>query len=157
MPFDIFVFSTANPVGGAIGQLLSPLPGNTRHSVRLSFKPVIGTGSLTNTPCPAYVKILILAIISTASIPFVFLIGEAPPVPPSRSHPFLCTHFLSLTLLSNSVLWFEENTFFTFSPPRPARLTHVLLRYGRVYDHPRTRGLLYHYACVWSTRGKVRS
>jgi len=46
-------------VGGALGQLISPLPGNTRHSI------------------------LILAIISTAAIPFVFLIGEAPPTPPT--------------------------------------------------------------------------
>jgi hypothetical protein len=53
------LISVANPVGGAIGQLLSPIPGNTRHSI------------------------LILGIISTVAIPFVFLIGEAPPIAPT--------------------------------------------------------------------------
>jgi len=53
------LIAVSNPVGGAIGQILSPIPGNTRHSI------------------------LILAIISTAAVPFVFMIGEAPPIPPT--------------------------------------------------------------------------
>ncbi|KAG6813389.1 hypothetical protein H0H92_011655 [Tricholoma furcatifolium] len=54
----VFSQDTANPVGGAIGQLISPLVGSTRHSI------------------------LVLGILSTAVIPFVFCVGSAPPVPP---------------------------------------------------------------------------
>ncbi|KAG5647055.1 hypothetical protein DXG03_001425 [Asterophora parasitica] len=53
------VAAIANPVGGAVGQLLSPLVGDTRQSI------------------------LVLGILSTAVIPFVFLIGKAPPTPPT--------------------------------------------------------------------------
>jgi len=76
------IISVANPVGGAIGQLLSPIPGNTRHSI------------------------LILGIISTASIPFVFLIGEAPPIAPtyagSRKPESLLSLLRSMLGLHNS-------------------------------------------------------
>ncbi|KAF7428316.1 hypothetical protein PC9H_007537 [Pleurotus ostreatus] len=51
----------SNPVGGAVGQLLSPLVGDTRQSI------------------------LVLAIITSAAIPFVLLIGAAPPTPPTFS------------------------------------------------------------------------
>jgi FLVCR family MFS transporter 7 len=53
------VMSITAPVGGAIGQLLSPLAGDTRHSI------------------------LVLAIISTAACPALFLIGGKPPTPPT--------------------------------------------------------------------------
>ncbi|KAF5380571.1 hypothetical protein D9615_004653 [Tricholomella constricta] len=53
------IVAIANPVGGAIGQLLSPLVGDTRQSI------------------------LVLGILSTAVIPFVLLIGRAPPTPPT--------------------------------------------------------------------------
>ncbi|EIM82916.1 MFS general substrate transporter [Stereum hirsutum FP-91666 SS1] len=53
------IISIANPIGGALGQLLSPSVGDTRQSI------------------------LVLAIICTAVIPVVFMIFEAPPVPPT--------------------------------------------------------------------------
>lgn len=53
------IISIANPVGGALGQLISPMPTDTRLSI------------------------LILGIISTASTPFIFLIKEAPPIAPT--------------------------------------------------------------------------
>ncbi|THH16733.1 hypothetical protein EW146_g3954 [Bondarzewia mesenterica] len=55
------LIAIANPIGGAIGQLISPVLGNVRHSI------------------------LILGIISTAVTPMVFLILEKPPVPPTYS------------------------------------------------------------------------
>lgn len=63
------IIAISNPIGGAIGQLLSPLVGDTQQSI------------------------LVLGIISTAATPFVFLIRSAPPTPPtyaaSRSPPSL--------------------------------------------------------------------
>ncbi|KAG1732245.1 major facilitator superfamily domain-containing protein [Suillus paluster] len=53
------VIAIANPIGGALGQLLSPLVGTARHSV------------------------LVLAIISTAVAPALFLIESEPPTPPT--------------------------------------------------------------------------
>ncbi|KAJ7647381.1 major facilitator superfamily domain-containing protein [Roridomyces roridus] len=55
------IVAIANPVGGAIGQLLSPIVGNTRQSI------------------------LVLAIISSAAAPFLLLINSAPPTPPTYS------------------------------------------------------------------------
>jgi len=71
------IVGIANPVGNALGQLLSPLLGTTRESI------------------------LILAIISTAVTPLTFLVGEAPPTPPtyaaSKKHQ-------SLTSLGRAML-----------------------------------------------------
>ncbi|KAG1775430.1 MFS general substrate transporter [Suillus placidus] len=53
------VIAVANPVGGAIGQLLSPLVGTARQSI------------------------LVLAIISTVVTPALFLIESEPPSPPT--------------------------------------------------------------------------
>ncbi|THH29307.1 hypothetical protein EUX98_g4887 [Antrodiella citrinella] len=53
------ILSIANPVGGAIAQILSPVFSNTRLSI------------------------LYLGVISTAATPFVCLIGEKPPTPPT--------------------------------------------------------------------------
>ncbi|KAI0256395.1 MFS general substrate transporter [Lactifluus subvellereus] len=55
------IISIANPIGGAIGQLLSPIFSDTRKSI------------------------LVLAIMSTVVVPLAFLILEAPPTPPSYS------------------------------------------------------------------------
>ncbi|KAJ7783079.1 major facilitator superfamily domain-containing protein [Mycena metata] len=55
------ILSIANPVGGALGQLLSPIVGDTRQSI------------------------LVLGIMSTVAAPFVFLISAAPPTPPTYS------------------------------------------------------------------------
>jgi len=55
------IISIANPIGGALGQLLSPMFSDTRKSI------------------------LVLAIMSTAVVPINFLIPEAPPTPPSYS------------------------------------------------------------------------
>jgi len=50
---------SANPVGGALGQLISPIAGDARQSV------------------------LILGIICTVIALLVFLVQSAPPTPPS--------------------------------------------------------------------------
>ncbi|KAJ3975765.1 major facilitator superfamily domain-containing protein [Lentinula raphanica] len=63
------IIAIANPVGSAIGQLLSPLVGGTRQSI------------------------LVLAIISTAVIPFVFLIQSQPPTPPTYAASMPPTSF----------------------------------------------------------------
>ncbi|KAI0320777.1 MFS general substrate transporter [Amylostereum chailletii] len=55
------IISIANPIGGALGQLFSPLFSDTRQSI------------------------LVLGIIATAVTPFVFLVLEAPPTPPTFS------------------------------------------------------------------------
>ncbi|KAJ7262229.1 major facilitator superfamily domain-containing protein [Mycena haematopus] len=55
------ILSIANPIGGALGQLLSPIVGNTRQSI------------------------LVLGIMSSVAAPFVFLISVAPPTPPTYS------------------------------------------------------------------------
>ncbi|KAJ7358488.1 major facilitator superfamily domain-containing protein [Mycena albidolilacea] len=54
------ILSIANPIGGALGQLISPI-GSTRHSI------------------------LVLAIIASVGAPFVLLVGAAPPTPPTYS------------------------------------------------------------------------
>lgn len=53
------IISIANPFGTALGQLLSPMVGDTRKSI------------------------LFLGIISSAALPFVLLIPKAPPTPPT--------------------------------------------------------------------------
>ncbi|KAJ7703249.1 major facilitator superfamily domain-containing protein [Mycena rosella] len=55
------IVAIANPIGGALGQLLSPIVGDTRQSI------------------------LILGIMSTVAAPFVFMINAAPPTPPTYS------------------------------------------------------------------------
>ncbi|KAI0043663.1 MFS general substrate transporter [Auriscalpium vulgare] len=55
------IMSIANPIGGALGQLISPAFTDTRKSI------------------------LALGIISTAVTPAVFLVLEAPPTPPTYS------------------------------------------------------------------------
>ncbi|KAF8650442.1 hypothetical protein AX16_005245 [Volvariella volvacea WC 439] len=55
------VIAISNPIGGAIGQIISPLAGSTQKSI------------------------LILGILSTASLPLVLLIGRAPPQPPTHA------------------------------------------------------------------------
>ncbi|THU99971.1 MFS general substrate transporter [Dendrothele bispora CBS 962.96] len=53
------ILAIANPVGSALGQLISPLVDTTKDSI------------------------LVLGIIGTAATPFVFLIQSAPPTPPT--------------------------------------------------------------------------
>ncbi|KAL9711460.1 hypothetical protein Ac2012v2_004531 [Leucoagaricus gongylophorus] len=53
------IVAISNPIGGAVGQLISPLIGNARRSI------------------------LVLGIVSTAVTPLIFLIGNAPPTPPT--------------------------------------------------------------------------
>jgi len=60
------IMSIANPFGGALGQVISPLVGTPRQSI------------------------LVLAIICAAGTPLAFLIRDRPPTPPSlagASHP----------------------------------------------------------------------
>jgi len=66
------VMSIANPVGGAIAQILSPLFSTTR------------------------VSILYLGVISTVATPFVFMIGEKPPTPPTYAAAQANPSFMSL-------------------------------------------------------------
>ncbi|KZT69101.1 MFS general substrate transporter [Daedalea quercina L-15889] len=53
------LMAVANPIGSALGQLISPLVGTPRDSI------------------------LVLAIISTAVTPLIFLVNDAPPAPPT--------------------------------------------------------------------------
>ncbi|KAF9010646.1 major facilitator superfamily domain-containing protein [Cyathus striatus] len=71
------VIAISNPVGGALGQLLSPIVGNTRQSV------------------------LVLGIMATAVTPFIFLIRSAPPSPPTYagSKPSPSLHSLLRAML----------------------------------------------------------
>ncbi|KAJ7346561.1 major facilitator superfamily domain-containing protein [Mycena albidolilacea] len=66
------ILAIANPVGGALGQLLSPIVGNTRQSI------------------------LVLGIMSSVAAPFVFLISAAPPTPPTYSASKKAPGILSL-------------------------------------------------------------
>ncbi|KAF8514456.1 MFS general substrate transporter [Hysterangium stoloniferum] len=53
------IIAIANPIGGAIGQLISPLVGTPRMSI------------------------LILGVITSCSVPVSFLVSSAPPTPPT--------------------------------------------------------------------------
>jgi FLVCR family MFS transporter 7 len=66
------VVAIANPIGGALGQLLSPIVGDTRQSI------------------------LILGIMSTVAAPFVLMISAAPPTPPTYSASKKAPGLLSL-------------------------------------------------------------
>ncbi|KAJ7680271.1 major facilitator superfamily domain-containing protein [Mycena polygramma] len=66
------VVAIANPIGGALGQLLSPIVGDTRQSI------------------------LVLGIMSTVAAPFVFMISAAPPTPPTYSASKKAPGLLSL-------------------------------------------------------------
>ncbi|KNZ75045.1 Major facilitator superfamily domain-containing protein 7, partial [Termitomyces sp. J132] len=55
------IVAIANPIGGAVGQLVSPL---------VAVKYCLS-------------KILVLGILSTAVTPFIFLVGSVPPTPPT--------------------------------------------------------------------------
>ncbi|KAF8212680.1 hypothetical protein K438DRAFT_1957299 [Mycena galopus ATCC 62051] len=66
------VLSIVNPIGGALGQLLSPNVGDTKQSI------------------------LVLGIMSSAAAPFVFLISAAPPTPPTYSASKKAPGLLSL-------------------------------------------------------------
>jgi FLVCR family MFS transporter 7 len=65
------------PVGGAIGQIISPLVQPTRLSVSAYERPAIHQ----TVNCQ---QILVLGIVSTAVLPAIFLISDAPPTPPSK-------------------------------------------------------------------------
>ncbi|KAI9569600.1 MFS general substrate transporter [Boletus coccyginus] len=85
------LIAIANPIGGAIGQLLSPLVGSVRQSV------------------------LILAIISTAAIPAVLFIADAPPTPPTyagskppHSLKSLCRAVLGWSVPQDASMTFHE-------------------------------------------------
>ncbi|TFK54532.1 MFS general substrate transporter [Heliocybe sulcata] len=53
------ILAIANPIGGALGQLISPIVGSTRQSI------------------------LVLGIINTVVVPAALFIGNAPPTPPT--------------------------------------------------------------------------
>ncbi|EED83514.1 predicted protein, partial [Postia placenta Mad-698-R] len=55
------LMSIANPIGNALGQLISPLVGTPRESI------------------------LVMGIIFSAATPFVFIISDTPPTPPTHS------------------------------------------------------------------------
>jgi len=74
---NVSLISLGYPIGGAIGQLISPLVGDSRRSVSSFFTLIIQCR-------PERTQILVLGIISTAVVPAVFLIGAAPPSPPSQ-------------------------------------------------------------------------
>jgi len=85
------IIAISNPFGGALGQLLSPLVGSTRQSI------------------------LVLGLMSTVVTPFVFLIGKAPPVPPtyaaskeSLSLISLCRSMLGMKVEPEAYMSFRE-------------------------------------------------
>ncbi|KAI5123266.1 hypothetical protein M0805_001355 [Coniferiporia weirii] len=65
------LMSISNPIGAAVGQLISPIVTDPRDSV------------------------LVLGIISTAISPFVLLVGSRPPTPPSYSGSQPSPHFFT--------------------------------------------------------------
>jgi len=71
------IVAISNPIGGGIAQLMSPLVGDTRRSI------------------------LVLAILGTAVTPFIFLVGDAPPTPPTyaASRPHMSLRSLIYALL----------------------------------------------------------
>ncbi|KAG2062460.1 hypothetical protein BDR04DRAFT_965106, partial [Suillus decipiens] len=87
------VIAVANPVGSAVGQLLSPLVGTPRQSAS-PLKPSIVMRLIVF----CLRQILVLAIISTAVAPALFLIESEPPSPPTYAgskapqslHSLLC-------------------------------------------------------------------
>ncbi|KAF8972983.1 major facilitator superfamily domain-containing protein [Flammula alnicola] len=90
------IIAISNPVGGALGQLISPLVGNTRQSI------------------------LVLGIMSTAVAPLVFLIEKAPPTPPtyaaSKESPSLfslCRAMLGLEVEPAAYMSIRERIDFT--------------------------------------------
>jgi hypothetical protein len=89
--FEFIVFNwdlLANPVGGAIGQMLSPLVGTARESVSLNFFYCSVADSVLG-------QLMVLAIISTAVAPALFLIDNEPKSPPSSSGvPHIVSHVL---------------------------------------------------------------
>ncbi|KAF9484435.1 MFS general substrate transporter [Pholiota conissans] len=66
------IIAISNPFGGAVGQLISPLVGNTRQSI------------------------LVLGILSTAVAPLALLIQRAPPTPPTYAGSKKSPSLLSL-------------------------------------------------------------
>ncbi|CCM00979.1 uncharacterized protein FIBRA_03027 [Fibroporia radiculosa] len=66
------LMSIANPIGNGLGQLISPMVGSPSHSI------------------------LILGIIHTAAMPFVFFITDSPPTPPTHAASQKNPPFLSL-------------------------------------------------------------
>ncbi|KAG6372329.1 major facilitator superfamily domain-containing protein [Boletus reticuloceps] len=85
------LFSAANPIGGAIGELLAPFVGTPRQSI------------------------LVLAIISTATVPAVLFISDSPPTPPTyagskpaQSLTSLCRAVLGLSVQEDAYMTFHE-------------------------------------------------
>ncbi|KAI0077634.1 MFS general substrate transporter [Panus rudis PR-1116 ss-1] len=68
--------SIANPVGGAIAQIVSPAVGTTKESVRALAHVLYIFPFMT-------FQILVLGIITTAVVPLVLLVGNSPPKPPT--------------------------------------------------------------------------
>ncbi|KAI0920498.1 hypothetical protein AcV5_010215 [Taiwanofungus camphoratus] len=66
------LMSIANPIGNALGQLISPLVGSPKRSI------------------------LVMGIIYTAVTPFVLIITDAPPTPPTHSASQKSPSFFSL-------------------------------------------------------------
>ncbi|GBE87090.1 predicted protein [Sparassis crispa] len=66
------LISIANPIGNAVGQLISPLVGNPSQSI------------------------LVMGIIFTAVTPCVFFVSDAPPTPPTPSASTTNPSFMSL-------------------------------------------------------------
>ena len=71
------VIAVSNPIGGAIGQLLSPI-SDPATSVRASPLPLSGAYTHLHP-----FQVLILGILQSAVAPMVFLIQDKPPKPPS--------------------------------------------------------------------------
>lgn len=67
----------ANPIGGAVGQLISPVLDTVRTSVSTTIFTARKMALIR------HLQILVLGIATTVIAPTVFLIGNKPPTPPS--------------------------------------------------------------------------
>ncbi|KAF8902884.1 major facilitator superfamily domain-containing protein [Gymnopilus junonius] len=97
------IIAISNPFGGALGQLISPLAGNTRQSI------------------------LVLGIISTAVVPLVFLIQRAPPTPPTYA---ASKKPLSLLSLCRAMLGLEVEPAARMSRRERFDFTIIVLIFG---------------------------
>ncbi|KII92526.1 hypothetical protein PLICRDRAFT_155111 [Plicaturopsis crispa FD-325 SS-3] len=84
------IIAISNPIGSALGQLLSPLVGSSRQSI------------------------LVLAIIATVIAPTIFLIGSSPPTPPtyaaSRTGPSMLSLIYTLLGIKYSAAESEKRS-----------------------------------------------
>lgn len=133
----------ANPIGNALGQLISPLVGSPKRSVStMALSLIIDIQLICVGGRP---QILVMGIIYTAVTPFVLIITDAPPTPPSLSYHFSSSHAI---LISPSTLGVPEEPFFLLISARNGRQRAV--KQSDVHDDSPADRLFRHDARVRS-------